>query len=93
MCDVCRTAHLSCLHDNNEDFVDEATADTQLSPDVVSEGTMCKLPGCNQQAKRTRRSKKYKAFCCKEHYQIYSMMTSSPVSQQPHTSSRGGHNI
>ena len=93
VCDECRTAHLRFVQDNDEDFVDEAGADTQLSPNVVSEGPMCKLPGCDQQVKRTKKSKKYKDFCCKEHYQIYSMMTPSPVSQQPHTSSRGGHNI
>ena len=88
LCDTCRSAHLCFLQDdsNGKGVVDQASADTRSSPDVVPEGPMCKLPGCPMQA--DVKSKKYYEFCSKGHYQMYDMMTPSPVSQKPSTSQR-----
>ena len=88
LCDTCRSAHLSFLQDdsNGKGVVDQASADTRSSPDVVPEGPMCKLPGCRKQA--DVKSKKYYEFCSKGHYQMYDMMTPSPVSLKPTTSQR-----
>ena len=85
MCDVCRAALLSGVQDDSDDdFMDEASANTQLSPDVVSEGPLCKLPGCKKQVE----SGEYKEFCSKGHYKMFSMLTPSPVSPMAAASQR-----
>ena len=87
VCDVCRKAHLSHVQDDDDDFMDEASANTQLSqPNVVSEGPQCKLLGCNEQAQVE--SGEYKEFCSKGHYKMFSMMTSTPVSPMAAASQR-----
>ena len=88
VCDICRSAHLSFLQDHSDGkgVVDQASADTRSSPDVVPERPMCKLPGCPKQA--DVKSKKYYEFCSKRHYQMHDMMMPSPVSQKPSTFQR-----
>ena len=88
VCDTCRSAHLSFLQDdsNGKGVVDQTSAETRSSPDVVPERPMCKLPGCPKQAEM--KGKKYYEFCSKRHYQMYDMMTPSPVSLKPSTSQR-----
>ena len=85
--DTCRCTHLSCVQDGSEaqGLLDQASEDTQPSPEVVPEGPMCKLPGCFKQAQAKG---KYYEFCCKGHYQMYDMMTPSPVPLKPCTSQR-----
>ena len=87
LCDVCRSAHLSCVQDGGEGqgLLDQASEDTRPSPDVVPEGLICKLSGCPKQAQVKG---KYYEFCCKGHYQMYDMMTPSPVPLKPSTSQR-----
>ena len=88
LCDTCRSAHLNFLQDdsNGKGVVDQASADTRSSPDVVPEGPLCKLPGCPKQAEV--KSNKYYEFCSKRHYQMYDMMTPSLVSLKSSTSQR-----
>ena len=94
VCDVCRIMHLSYIQDG-EDLMDEASADTQLSPDAVSEGTTCKLQGCNQQAQVENRE--CREPCCGHPNLMFSTITPSPVlpmspmTQMSLTSSTGGH--
>ena len=87
VCDICRSAHLSCLQDGSEaqGLLDQASEDTRPSLEVVPEGPMCKLPGCPKQAQAKG---KYYEFCSKVHYQMYDMMTPSPVSVKMCTSQR-----
>ena len=87
VCDAYRSAHLSCLQDGSEGLglLDQASEDTRPSPEVVPEGLMYKLPGCPKQAQVKG---KYYEFCSKGHYQMYDMMTPSPVSVKPSTSQR-----
>ena len=80
VCDVCRTALLGGVQDDDDDFTDEAGTDirVQLSPEVVCEGLQCKLPGCNQRAQVE--SGEYKKFCTGRPNLIFTMMTPAPVS-------------
>ena len=87
VCGACRSAHMSQLHAGSEGqgLLDQASEDTRRSPEVVPEGPMCKLPGCPKQAQGKG---KYNAFCSKAHYQMYDLMTPSPVSLKPSTPQR-----
>ena len=87
LCDNCRSALLNYLQDGSEGqgLLDQAIEDTRPSPEVVPEGTMCKLPGCPKQAQAKG---KYYEFCSKGHYQMYDMMTPSPVPLKQSTSQR-----
>ena len=87
VCDVCRRTHLSHLQDDSEGqgLLDQTSEDTRPSLEVVPEGPMCKLPGCPKQAQVKG---KYYEVCSKGHYQMYDMMTPSPVPLKPSTSQR-----
>ena len=86
VCDVCRTAHLSHVQCDGDDFMDAVSADTQLSSNVVSKGPMCKLPGCKELAQVE--SGEYNGFCSKIHCKMASMMAQIPVSSVPTMSQR-----
>ena len=84
VCGACRSAHMNCLQDGSEGqgLLDQASEDTRPSP---PEGLMCKLPGC---PKQVHAKDKYYKFCSKSHYQMYDMMTPSPVPLKPSTSQK-----
>ena len=87
LCDTCRSAHLRCVQGDSDGqgLLDQASEDTRPSTEVVPEGPMCKLLGCPKQAQAKG---KYYEFCSKGHYQMYDMMTPSPVPLKLSTSQR-----